>query len=512
MPALSCDVAILGGGFAGSILALVLAKLGRSVIVLERGRHPRFAIGESSTPLANLALEQLALRYDLPALLPLTKFGTWQRHYPHLACGLKRGFSYFRQETGQPFVPRDDRSNELLVAASPADEVSDTHWFREHVDHFLVQQVQSAGIGYFDLCEVTALERPDRWHLHAQREGQSLELRAELLVDASGPGGVLAGLLDIPCDPVGLRTHSWSIYSHFTGVEPWQSIYTSAGGQAEPHPFACDDAALHHVCDEGWMWLLRFNNGITSAGFALNAERLAVDATTPVELLWQQLLARHPSVAQQFRAAQAVRPLVRTDRLQRRARQVVGSGWAMLAHAAYFLDPLFSPGIAHTLATVERLAAIVERHWRADSLDAALKQYATALQEEIDHVDRLIHGCYRSFGRFGLFTAFAMFYFAGAIESEERRRGKRPGSAEGFLLAHEVAFRERVTRRYAELLALLAGPADSTAEAHFVAGVADDIAPWNSAGLCDAGRCNLYPYIASAETLTHSPLQSASPR
>ena len=55
----SCEVAIVGSGFAGSLLARVLAVLGYDVVLLERGTHPRFAIGESTTPLANLSLERI---------------------------------------------------------------------------------------------------------------------------------------------------------------------------------------------------------------------------------------------------------------------------------------------------------------------------------------------------------------------------------------------------------------------------------------------------------------------
>ena len=40
-----CQVAIVGSGFAGSLLARILATLGYDVVLLERGRHPRFAIG-----------------------------------------------------------------------------------------------------------------------------------------------------------------------------------------------------------------------------------------------------------------------------------------------------------------------------------------------------------------------------------------------------------------------------------------------------------------------------------
>ena len=62
------DIAIVGSGYGGAIQAMIARRLGLSVLQLERGYHPRFAIGESTSPLANLLLEQLAERYDLPRL------------------------------------------------------------------------------------------------------------------------------------------------------------------------------------------------------------------------------------------------------------------------------------------------------------------------------------------------------------------------------------------------------------------------------------------------------------
>src|SRR5262245_24954447 len=124
------DIAIVGSGFAGALLAMVARRLGRTVILVERGRHPRFAIGESTSPLANLILEELAKRYDLPRLAPLTAFGPWQRTYPDVTCGLKRGFTFFNHEADRPFRVAPRRANELLVAASPYDAVADTHWLR----------------------------------------------------------------------------------------------------------------------------------------------------------------------------------------------------------------------------------------------------------------------------------------------------------------------------------------------------------------------------------------------
>jgi FADH2 O2-dependent halogenase len=65
------DVAVVGSGFGGSLVALCLLQRGQRVALIERGRHPRFAIGESTTPLANLLIEELADRYDLPAIFVL---------------------------------------------------------------------------------------------------------------------------------------------------------------------------------------------------------------------------------------------------------------------------------------------------------------------------------------------------------------------------------------------------------------------------------------------------------
>src|SRR5690606_30745600 len=82
------DVVIIGAGFAGSLTALALRSRGVRVAIIERGRHPRFAIGESTTPLTNLLLEELADTYALPQIRPFSKWATWQAHRPDVAVGL----------------------------------------------------------------------------------------------------------------------------------------------------------------------------------------------------------------------------------------------------------------------------------------------------------------------------------------------------------------------------------------------------------------------------------------
>src|SRR2546421_7196114 len=193
------DIAVVGSGFGGSLMAMIARRLGRSVILLERGRHPRFVIGESSTPLANLLLEELARRYEWPRLLPLTKWGTWQKVYPHLGCGLKRGFTFYHHQFGQPFAADPERRDQLLVAASPRDEIADTHWYRPDFDHFLVREAQALGVVYLDQTKLETVGFNSKSvALEGERGGKRVSVRARFIVDASGPRGFLHRALRLP--------------------------------------------------------------------------------------------------------------------------------------------------------------------------------------------------------------------------------------------------------------------------------------------------------------------------
>src|SRR5438045_3144733 len=63
--ALTCDVLVIGGGPAGSTIGALLAERGRSVVVLEKSRHPRFHIGESLLPLNMPLFDELGVADEI---------------------------------------------------------------------------------------------------------------------------------------------------------------------------------------------------------------------------------------------------------------------------------------------------------------------------------------------------------------------------------------------------------------------------------------------------------------
>lgn len=497
---LEVDVAIVGGGFGGSLLALVLRRAGLRIALIDRGRHPRFAIGESSTPIANLVLRDLCRDYDLPRVAPLAKYGTWQATHPHLVSGIKRGFSYFHHEAGQSFVTDADHSTELLVAASSSDVNSDTHWLRQDVDQFLFGEARAAGAICFEQCEVGEIESSGAGHVfklplkHGHVENVPHELRTRFVVDASGEGGFLARQLGFENRTHELQTNSRAIFAHFADVTNWKSCLKARGIDTTEHPFDCDHAALHHVFYGGWMWQLRFNDGTVSAGFVQDLNRgERPNVSAAVE--WNTWLRRFPSVGEQYANARIVRPdggLRSTGRLQRKLARAARAWWAMLPNTAGFIDALHSSGIAHTLCGIERLARILIQSLGRDDLETRLMEYEHCVFQEIELIDLLVSGCFSALGDFRRFVAATMLYFAAATSYERARVAGNGDFQPAFLLANNptwVAVVQRMCARLREIADV----------AEFERELAAAIQPFNVVGLCDPALRNMYRHSALPE-------------
>lgn len=430
----SFDIAIAGSGFAGSLMALIARRLGYSVVLIERGKHPRVVIGESSTPLANLLLEELCRRYDLPAIAPLAKWGSWQQKYARIGCGLKRGFTFCHHRLDAPdAVSSIGYEDQLLVAASPHDAISDTHWFRADFDQFLVEQAREAGAEYFDevridvvTCDANGVE------LGGTRLQEDFEVRAKFLIDATGPRGLLHRALNLGEAVLPVYPATQALWSHFSGVT--QPLAPNGA------PYPPEDAAVHHVFDGGWIWVLRFNNGIASAGVAATdmlAARLGFDDGATA---WGQLIAKIPALRDQFEEARAELPFRHIPRLSFLSQRVCGARWALLPSAAGFIDPLLSMGFPLTLLGVERLARVLEAGLDSPRVAAEFLAYEKKTTEELLATARLIGALYAQMGNFPLFRALCLLYFAAASYAETARRLGKPQLARSFLLYDHSEF------------------------------------------------------------------------
>lgn len=496
------QIAVIGSGFAGSLTAMMAHRLGFSTALIERGRHPRFAIGESSTPLANLLLEEIALEYDLPFVRPLCKWGTWQKKLPQLACGLKRGFTFYHHEWGRPFAPDPERRRQLLVGASPNGEIADTHWYRPDFDHYLVESAQKLGVTYLDETELSSIsDEPGGMRLAGKRHGQSVKITAEFVIDATGPRGCLFSALGLPEQRFAAFPRTQGLFSHFRNVRPLPEDFTA--GQTPPYP--PEQAAVHHVFPGGWIWVLKFNNGITSAGVAAS-ERIArgLDFKSG-EAAWERLLEQLPSLAEIFDESEAVAPFVSTPMLAFRSRVVSGSRWTLLPSAAGFVDPLLSTGFPLTLLGIARLGRLLRQHWQRPSFHSQLEACSRLTLLELDAAARLVGALYATMDRFDLFKPLSLLYFAAASFSETARRLRKPELADSFLLCCHPVF----GRQLRNFCAAARRPLSSREAAQLSQDIRQAIEPYDVAGLTDNNRHPWYPAL-SADLSRNAPKLGAS--
>ena len=482
------DVAIVGSGFSGSILALILRRHGLRVALIDRTHHPRFAIGESSTPLAGLLIEELADRHDLPRLRPFSKWGTWQATYPDVLRGRKRGFSFFQQEEGGTFADDGSHARSLLVAASPNAAIADTHWYRPHFDAWLAREAADAGAVVLDDTTLDApLLTATGSVIEGARGGARVRIDCRFVVDASGPRGYLWRALGLGDAPLDHLPPTQALYAHLADVQRWEDVW-----QAETQPpYPVDEAALHHVLPGAWMWVLRFDNGLTSAGLAATDAFASRYAFGDREAAWQRVLTDFPSLQAQFGGARPTVQFVHATRVAHRTARVTGPGWALLPSAAGVIDPLLSTGFPLTLLGIGRLAdALLTRDH--DRRDAALARYADETVAELDATERLVAAMYGAMTDFPLFKRLGLLYFAAASYAETVRRLGAPERARGFLLHADPVFGPALRSLTTRAASRPPGPA----RVQLLEDIATAIAPFDVAGLGDESRRDWYPVRA----------------
>ncbi|MCS1410424.1 MAG: hypothetical protein M2R45_03616 [Verrucomicrobia subdivision 3 bacterium] len=489
----SVDIVVVGAGFGGSIMAMVCRRLGRSVILVERGKHPRFAIGESSTPLTNLLLEEIGERFNLGFLAEFSKWGSWQEKHAKISCGLKRGFSFFHHREGKAFRRFEDHRNELLVAASLTDALGDTHWYRPELDAFLVEKAVELGSEYWDESQIVAAEEASEGlRLKVERPSEALTLRARFVIDASGPRGVLFRCLNLCDRSIAGMPLTQALFGHFRKVTRCQDLDAFRLPEVPPYPIDC--AAVHHVFRSGWFWELGFNNGIVSAGVVMTdewAECLRLEGTISA---WKGVIARFPSLQQIFANAVVDSQFFYQRRVSFFSDLLHGRGWALLPSAAAVIDPLFSTGFPLNLLGIVRLGLAIERFFDLPGFLGQMERYSEVTRDEACRVGRLVGVAYQAMGSPKVFNAVSYLYFAAVSFEETRRRLKRVPIDNGFLLGSHRCFRDRLDRCLDQISRQLAqGSLRQEQEDQLVNHVIETVEPFNVIGIGRRNAQNWYP-------------------
>ncbi|XUM02989.1 tryptophan 7-halogenase [Streptomyces venezuelae ATCC 10712] len=163
-------VAIIGGGPAGSVAGLTLHKLGHDVTIYERSAFPRYRVGESLLPGTMSILNRLGLQEKIDA-----------QNY------VKKPSATFLW--GQDQAPWTFSFAAPKVAPWVFDHAIQVK--REEFDQLLLDEARSRGIAVHEETPVTDvdLSDPDRVVLTVRRDGESVTVESDFVIDAGGSGG-----------------------------------------------------------------------------------------------------------------------------------------------------------------------------------------------------------------------------------------------------------------------------------------------------------------------------------
>ncbi|MEJ7602123.1 MAG: NAD(P)/FAD-dependent oxidoreductase [Kofleriaceae bacterium] len=423
------DVAIIGAGVAGSSLALILANMGLEVLVVEKGKHPRFVIGESTVPSTSYGFEYLGTKYGIPEFQAIY-------HYTGLKTAGLRGwpkqhFWFGYNEPGKPV--RQDQECALFTFFPPRGP--DVHTLRADLDHYFVKAFPKYDVDYVEDTSVIDFEAtPDAAYLTIQpKHGEQSKIKAQYVVDASGHQSFLAKKFGLRLEDPKMSTNTRSIFSHYTGVKYLDDFL-------EPnHEMGLirDGGTMHHCFDGGWIWSIRFDDEVTSVGITLDRDRWPLDESITAEEEFQQIIGRYPSVKAVLGEAKNIRPVIRTgrvhggtDRIQFSCSSIVGDRFILAPHAAAFVDPLFSTGILLTSSFMSRfvpraLEAKADGNWSQERF----APLGPIFFRELYQIDKLVGGMFKAwqhdhivfahYWRLWIYTGILMYLCRVSVPQED---------------------------------------------------------------------------------------------
>ena len=406
------EVAILGSGIGGSMLACILAKQGVSTLLLEGASHPRFTIGESLIPETGLRLRILANKYDVPEI---GWIGTFHKLRNHVSsnCGVKRSFGFMYHRAGEENRPEE--INQFGTLTPPVGP--DSHLFRQDTDAFLAALSVKYGATFHSQTRISDIKFGDDEVELRTDSGQSYH--AKLLIDASGMRSMVSDQLGMRDEVPRFRTDTRTIYTHMMGVRSADLLLDAKDRRRLISPLG--QSTMHHVFDGGWMWVIPFSNHrdatnpLTSVGLMLDRRKHPEAQGTP-ELEFRRIISAYPTIARHFAEANAARPWIRSGRIQYSSPHLIAPRLIQLPHAAAFIDPLYSSGMSVLVVAVDLIAeALLKAVADDDYAVERFKSMEDVVNRGFNHYDAIVSGSFDSFASYDTWNAWNRNWVMGSL-------------------------------------------------------------------------------------------------
>lgn len=327
---LKTDICVIGGGPAGSTIACRLARLGYSVVVVEKRIFPRPHIGESLTPGVLPLFEVLGIRETIEEQHFLRTEAT-VLHWPPF-----RG----RKPLGMGLGFQVDRGK---------------------FDAVLLEAAEDAGALTMQGARLTGIKRisDGNWNVEIFWHERQIALHCRFIVDASGRGRALGGTKKRCGTPTLALWAYWRI-----------------NGKMSPHTRV-------EASEDEWFWGAPLPSGTLNATVFVDPERLSrgLHELGSVENLYRDLLGRSTLLSDCMKGTPVSRTMA-CDATCYYDEQPVTSDLIRVGEASFSIDPLSSQGVQAALGSSLHAAAVIHTILQRPHAQATAQQFYRERQQD----------------------------------------------------------------------------------------------------------------------------------
>jgi flavin-dependent dehydrogenase len=363
------DVVIVGGRVAGSATALLLARLGHDVVVVDRALFPSDTLSTHSIARSGV--------------VQLNRWGL-------LDAVLDSGAPAIRQVTfhagGEPVTRQLKHKSGVDLLVAPRRYVLDT---------ILATAADLAGATVRTGVTVSGVQRDSRGRVAGvyghDQTGASVEIGARFVIGADGLPSRVARSVGAKLTEF-RHANGATQYAYYAGI-PWPGIefYPAERALAGIFPTHYGQACI---------WIC------TPSADARAVRRWSRSRTEAFDAL---LTRSAPGLAARLRDAHRTSPVLGVLRQPNQLRQAYGPGWALVGDAGYHRDAVTGYGISDAFRDAELLAVALDRALTGSPGGAGIGDGVFALARYQRERDQALRGIFEITCQLAAYPALPAF-------------------------------------------------------------------------------------------------------